>query len=152
MKAKMNFGIVKTTILALIALVCVALIIVDILLLAGIFGDRANDVVAGVSLAAGAIMLGVCMWMLLGSFYEVKEDYFKAVLGPFRDKISYDSIDAVRQNTVTKEVFVAINDEKGSSVISLNLLGDKADKMAMELANKCGVLVEYYSPEKNEKK
>ncbi len=148
----MNFGLVKTTLLALVSVVCVALIIIDALLIGGVFGRANGKIVAGVSMAAGFIILGACLLVLFGSYYQLKDHHFVAVLGFFKDKIDYDSVDGIRQNTVTKEVFVGVSDDKGMTVISLNLTGVTADKFASDLAGKCGLLIDYFSPDKTEKK
>ena len=153
MKFKMYFGKIKTALFAMVMIIALALIVVDILLLSHVFGNAVNEVVAGVSMGAGALIFVGCALTLFYSNYELKDDHLKCVLAVFCDKIKYESIAGIRQNTVTKEVFVAVEDDKGDVFVSsLNLDPATADKMARELACKCGMLVEYYSPKTDKKK
>ena len=153
MKIKMYFGKVKTALIVVVMLTAVALIIVDALLFAEVFGESVNEVVAGVSLGVGVFILFGCTLTLFGSHYEFKEDHLKCVLAFFRDKVNYDRVTGIRQNIATKEVFVAVAEDNGSvSVLSLNVAPALADKVASDLAGKCGMLVEYYSPKTNKEK
>ena len=45
MKFKMNFGTLKTALLGILIALAIAVVILDVLLLANVFGDRANKVV-----------------------------------------------------------------------------------------------------------
>jgi hypothetical protein len=153
MKFKMYFGKVKTALLVAVMLTAIALIVVDALLFAGVFGESVNEVVTGVSMGAGVVILAGCILTLFVSGYHFEDDHLKCVLAVFVDKIAYDDVVGIRQNVETKEVFLAVEGKDGNrTVISLNVAPDKADQMASTLAVKCKMLVEYYSPKINKEK
>lgn len=154
MKIKMQFGTVKTMIISLVALLAVALIVVDALLLAGVFGDLVNVPVTCVSLVTGVLILAFDLALLLGSYYEFADDKFIANFALFyKVEILYTAVTSVRQNTEKGVANVSVvNDKGGMSDLQLNLQGGTADKVAKELATKSGILVEYYTEEKKDKK
>ena len=152
MKFKMNFGTLKTALLGIVTSLAFAVVIVDVLLIAGVFGDGANKVVAGVSMGICLLMAGAFIAVLFGSHYQLKEDHFKISFGVIWDKVKYSSVTLIRQNVDTKEVYLALEDERGvPTYATINLVGAEADKFASELAGKCGMLVDYFTPEKKEK-
>ena len=65
----MQFGPAKTAIIAVVAGVSLALIILDALLLGGVFGEAVNVPVASVSLGAGVLILvaSVALLFLTGT-------------------------------------------------------------------------------------
>ena len=67
MKIKMQFGPAKTAIIAIVAGVALVLMILDALLLGGVFGEDVNVPVASISLVAGAIILASTLSLLFGS-------------------------------------------------------------------------------------
>lgn len=153
MKIKMNFGIVKTAILALVICACFVIIGIDIALLVGTetFAPS-NPVVPSVSIAAATIIVIAAFLMLFNSEYRFENDCLKVRLCVFVDKIKYDEIDLVKQNSLTKDLYVIIAGEK---VQGLNVLlkGDKVDKFLSALKEKRGdLIVEIYTPEKKNKK
>lgn len=153
MKFKMNFGQLKTALLIVVMITALSLVVVDALLLGGVFGGAANEVVAGVSLSVGALILVGVVVIFFNSHYAFQDKCVKAVMGVFVDKINYDQVVGIRQNVVTKEVFVGVEDKKGNVVpVAIFLTGTNADRFATELASRCGMLVDYFSPEKKEKR
>lgn len=153
MKIKMNFGIVKTVILALVICACFVIIGIDIALLVGTetFAPS-NPAVPSVSIAAATIIVIAAFLMLFNSEYRFENDCLKVRLCVFVDKIKYDEIDLVKQNSLTKDLYVIIAGEK---VQGLNVLlkGDKVDKFLSALKEKRGdLIVEIYTPEKKNKK
>ena len=154
MKIKMQFGAVKTAIVAVVAFISLALIILDALLLAGVFGDTVNVPVASISLVAGAIILATTLFLLFGSRYVISEDKFRAEFGfLYIVDVPYTAVLNVRENTATKQVFIDAKTLKGAvTTMTLNLTGDIADAVAKEIASKSGMLVEYFVEEKSNKK
>ncbi len=154
MKIKMQFGTAKTAIMALVALVAVALIIIDALLIAGVFGAIVNVPVTCVSLVAGVLILVFDLALLLGSYYEFADDKFIAVFALFyKVEILYTAVTSVRQDTLKGVASISVvNDKGGMSDLQLNLQGGTADNVAKDLATKSGILVEYYAEEKKNKK
>lgn len=149
MKIKMQFGPAKTAIIAVVAGVSLALIILDALLLGGVFGEAVNVPVASVSLGAGVLILVASVALLFFSNYTLGEESFKGVFGfLYAMEVPYSSVISVRENTLNKQVLVNVQNEKGGmSSFTLNLTGDNADAVAKEIALKSGMLVDYYSPE-----
>ena len=154
MKIKMQFGPAKTAIIAIVAGVALVLMILDALLLGGVFGEDVNVPVASISLVAGAIILASTLSLLFGSQYVILDDKFKAVFSVlYIVEVQYTAVLDVRQNTVDKQVSVDVKNNKGGvSTLILNLTGDSADEVAKEIASRSGMFVEYYSQEKKNRK
>lgn len=157
MKTKMNFGWLKSAIIVVVMLGALAVIILDIVMLAGVDGVRtASPAVAGVSMAAGVLLLIAACLILFNSYYRFREDAMLVVLGFFYDKLPYENISGIRENTVTKEIYViykAENDSDGEQSIRLNLSAVKSEKFLDELRKHCPfVIVEPFTPDKKKKK
>ena len=137
MKFRMNFGIVKTIILALVIAGALSLAAIDIAMLAGAEGlETSMPAIAGVSLAAAVIIAIAALVVLLNSFYKFEEAQLVFVLGIFKDTISYDNVTAVRQDSRTKEAYIFA---KGKRVqdgeVSLHIVTNpkNADKLLEEI-------------------
>ena len=150
MKIKMQFGVAKTVIIAVVALISLVLIVIDALLLGGVFGDMVNVPVASISLVAGAIILATALALLFGSRYVISDHKFRAEFSfLYIVDVPYTAVLNVRQNTATKQVIVDATTLKGTATsITLNLTGDNADAVAKEIASRSGMLVEYFVEEK----
>ena len=150
MKIRMQFGPAKTAIIAVVAGVSLALIVLDSLLLGGVFGKAVNVPVASVSLAMGVIVLIASLTLIFSSKYIIGDQSFKGVFSfLYTMEIPYEAIISIRQNTVTKQVFISAQNSKGGmSTLTLNLTGEDADFVAKEIASRSAMLIDYYSPEK----
>ena len=150
MKIRMQFGPAKTAIIAVVAGVSLALIVLDSLLLGGVFGKAVNVPVASVSLAMGVIVLIASLTLIFSSKYIIGDQSFKGVFSfLYTMEIPYEAIISIRQNTITKQVFISAQNSKGGmSTLTLNLTGENADFVAKEIASKSAMLIDYYSPEK----
>ncbi|MBO5654653.1 MAG: hypothetical protein J6S32_01315 [Clostridia bacterium] len=150
MKIRMQFGPAKTAVIAVVAGVSLALIVLDSLLLGGVFGKAVNVPVASVSLAMGVIVLIASLTLIICSKYVIGDQSFKGVFSfLYTMEIPYEAIISIRQNTITKQVFIsATNSKGGMSTLTLNLTGENADFVAKEIASKSAMLIDYYSPEK----
>ena len=150
MKIRMQFGPAKTAIIAGVAGVSIVLIVLDSLLLGGVFGKAVNVPVASISLALSVVILVASLTLLLSSKYIIGNESFKGVFGfLYTMEIPYTSIISIRQNTITKQVFISAQNSKGGmSTLTLNLTGENADFVAKEIASKSAMLIDYYSPEK----
>ena len=150
MKIRMQFGPAKTAIIAVVAGVSLALIVLDSLLLGGVFGKAVNVPVASVSLAMGVIVLIASLTLIFSSKYIIGDQSFKGVFSfLYTMEIPYEAIISIRQNTITKQVFISAQNSKGGmSTLTLNLTGEDADFVAKEIASRSAMLIDYYSPEK----
>ena len=150
MKIRMQFGPAKTAIIAVVAGVSLALIVLDSLLLGGVFGKAVNVPVASVSLAMGVIVLIASLTLIFSSKYIIGDQSFKGIFSfLYTMEIPYEAIISIRQNTITKQVFISAQNSKGGmSTLTLNLTGENADFVAKEIASKSAMLIDYYSPEK----
>lgn len=93
MKFRMNFGIVKTVIVAVIIVGALAIAALDIAMLAGANGVATQQpAVAWVSIVAAVIIAVAALLVLFNSYYGFKEDKMVSVLGFFVDKIKYEDI------------------------------------------------------------
>lgn len=82
MKFRMNFGIVKTVIVAVIIVGALAIAALDIAMLAGANGVATQQpAVAWVSIVAAVIIAVAALLVLFNSYYGFKEDKMVSVLG-----------------------------------------------------------------------
>lgn len=153
MKFRMNFGIVKTIILAVIVAGALAIIGVDIAMLAG--ENTAEPAIAGVSVGAAALIAVAALLVLLNSYYNFKDDRLVTVLGFFVDKINYKDIVCVKQNSETREIYLitkGVKQTDGDISFKVNISTQKVDGFIAALRDKIGdIIVEVYTPEKKDK-
>lgn len=154
---RMSFGRWKTAILIIVAICALALCGLDIAMLAGAPGvDNSSPAVASVSLCAGILILVACLLVLLNSYYKFRDKDYIAVLGFFVDKIAYDRILSVQQNSKTGELYVLIEDEKstgGMLGLKINVPNKNTDAfLHCLLEKKSDLTVEFFMPESNDGK
>ena len=153
MKFRMNFGIVKTIILAVIAAGALAIIGVDIAMLAG--ENTAEPAIAGVSVGAATLIAVASLLVLFNGYYKFKDGQLGTVLGFFVDKIKYDDVVCIKQNSITREIYVIVkgqNDQDGEMSFKVNIATGKIDAFIHEMRNHIGeVIVEVFTPEKKDK-
>lgn len=155
MKFRMFFGWVKTVILAVIMLGALAIIGLDIAMLAGAKGVLSSPAIAAVSLVAAVIILVAAVLVLANSYYAFKEDKLVVVLGFFADKVAYENILSLKQNGETKELYLiakGIKETDGDISIRVNIPAQKTDDFIKQIHEKAGgVIVEVFTPEKKDK-
>ena len=159
MKFRMNFGIVKTVIVTVIILGALAVCALDIAMLAGANGVATSQpAVAWVSIVAAAIIAVAAMLVLFNSYYGFKEDKIVSVLGFFVDKIKYDDVVCIKQNSLTGEIYLIVKglrEQDGEVSFKVNIAPQKTDAFIHEMRNHIGeIIVEVFTPEKknNDKK
>lgn len=156
MKIRMSFGIVKTVIMAIVLVGALAVIGLDIAMLAGANGvDTSSPAIAAVSLFAAVVICVATSLVLFNSYYKFKDEKYVAVLGFFVDKIAYDDILCIKQNTQTKELYAIVKSEKeyeGSMGFRINVAENKTDAFLVALREKkSDIVVELFTPEKKNK-
>ncbi len=156
MKFRMNFGIVKTIIVVLVVLGALAVMALDIAMLAGANGVATQQpAVAWVSIVAALIIAVAALLVLFNSYYGFKKDKFVSVLGFFVDKMSYDDIICIKQNSLTGEIYLitkGIKAQDGEMSFKVNIAPQKTDDFIHEMRNHIGeVIVEVFTPEKKNK-
>ncbi|MCM1306701.1 MAG: hypothetical protein NC037_03755 [Bacteroides sp.] len=119
MKIRMNFGILKTVIIAVVFAGVLAVVALDIAILAGANGfDINSPAVPAVSMVA-ALLVGIaCALLLLNSYYGFKQEYFAIMLGFFADKVAYGDVIMLKQDIETSELYLIVNDKSKSAVKS----------------------------------
>ncbi len=152
----MYFGVVKTIVLAIVVLGSIAIIGVDIAMLLGKLDMLVTmPAVGGVSIAAASIVAIIALLVIFNSAYILKDESLVIVLGIFVDKIGYDAIELVRQNSETKECYVIVTSDKqaeGNFGYRLNLNAQKSDEFLVKLReHRHDLLVEVFTPEKKDK-
>lgn len=152
----MNFGIVKTVIVAVIILGALAVCALDIVMLAGANGVATSQpAVAWVSIVAAAIIAVAAMLVLFNSYYGFKEDKIVSVLGFFVDKIKYDDVVCIKQNSLTGEIYLIVKgfrEQDGEVSFKVNIAPQKTDAFIHEMRNHIGeIIVEVFTPEKKNK-
>lgn len=156
MKFRMNFGIVKTVIVAVIILGALAVCALDIAMLAGANGVATSQpAVVWVSIVAAAIIAVAAMLVLFNSYYGFKEDKMVSVLGFFVDKIKYDDVVCIKQNSLTGEIYLIVKgfrEQDGEVSFKVNIAPQKTDAFIHEMRNHIGeIIVEVFTPEKKNK-
>ncbi len=156
MKFRMNFGIVKTIIVVLVVLGALAVVALDIAMLAGANGVATQQpAVAWVSIVAALVIAVAALLVLFNSYYGFKKDKFVSVLGFFVDKMSYDDIICIKQNSLTGEIYLitkGIKAQDGEMSFKVNIAPQKTDDFIHEMRNHIGeVIVEVFTPEKKNK-
>lgn len=153
MKFRMNFGIVKTIILAVIVAGALAIIGVDIAMLAG--ESTQEPAIAGVSVGAATLIAVAALLVLFNSYYKFKDNQLVAVLGFFVDKIDYNDVVCVKQNSETREIYIVtkgIKQTDGEMSFKVNISTQKVDDFIAALRDKIGdIIVEVFTPEKKDK-
>ncbi len=157
MKFRMFFGIVKTALIALIALAGAAIIVLDAIMISGAVPafETANVTVAAVSLVAAVLIDAFALMLLFGSVYKLREDGLYARMAVFCDLVPYEGISRISVNAATGEMFVAWrkSGEGADTVSRLNLTERDAKTMLAELERKCPVAtVDYFTPPQKKKK
>lgn len=152
----MNFGIVKTVIVTVIILGALAVCALDIAMLAGANGVATSQpAVAWVSIVAAAIIAVAAMLVLFNSYYGFKEDKIVSVLGFFVDKIKYDDVVCIKQNSLTGEIYLIVKglrEQDGEVSFKVNIAPKKTDAFIHEMRNHIGeIIVEVFTPEKKNK-
>lgn len=157
MKFRMFFGIVKTALIALIAVAGAAIIVLDAIMISGAVPafETANVTVAAVSLVAAVLIDAFALLLLFGSVYKLREDGLYARMAVFCDLVPYEGISRISVNAATGEIFVAWrkSGEGADTVSRLNLTEKDAKTMLAELERKCPVAtVDYFTPPQKKKK
>ena len=134
MKFRMNFGIVKTVIVAVIIVGALAIAALDIAMLAGANGVATQQpAVAWVSIVAAVIIAVAALLVLFNSYYGFKEDKMVSVLGFFVDKIKYDDVICIKQNLLSGRMLCRARSPAISSVMrSYNFCRLSASIMSMK--------------------
>lgn len=157
MKFRMNFGVVKTVIVTIIVLGALAIGGLDIAMLAGANGVATSQpAVAWVSIVAAVIIAVAALLVLVNSYYGFKDDKIIAVLGFFVDRIKYDDIICIKQNSLTGEIYLitkGLKESDGEMSFRVNISPSKTDAFIREMRNHIGeIIVEVFTPEKKDKK
>ena len=94
MKFRMYFGWLKTTLVSVVILAGVVVVVLDAVMLSGEVSAliTANKPVAGVSLAAGALLTIAASLLLGNSYYKFRDDELFVMMGVFGDSVEYDTV------------------------------------------------------------
>lgn len=157
MKIRMNFGVVKTILLAVVTLGALAIVGLDIAMLAGANGVYTDSpAIAIVSLVAATLIALAALLVLFNSAYRFKNDRLVATLGFFVDKIKYDDVIYIKQNSETREIYLLCNGQKesdGEVSFKINVSTKRVDDFIKGMREHIGdVIVEVFTPEKKDKK
>lgn len=157
MKFRMFFGIVKTALIALIAVAGATIVVLDAIMISGAVPafETANVTVAAVSLVAAVLIDAFALLLLFGSVYKLREDGLYARMAVFCDLVPYEGISRISVNAATGEIFVSWrkSGEGADTVSRLNLTEKDAKTMLTELERKCPVAtVDYFTPPQKKKK
>lgn len=161
MKFRMYFGWLKTTLVSVVILAGVVVVVLDAVMLSGEVSAliTANKPVAGVSLAAGALLTIAASLLLGNSYYKFRDDELFVMMGVFGDYVEYDTVRKIAVNAVTGEIFVISEkpSEDGAPATSvnirLNLTAKGYKDILPELEKRCAfAVVETFTPPEKKKK
>lgn len=152
----MNFGVVKTTIIALVIAGVLAVICLDIALLANAGGRYTNSpAIPAVSMVAGILVGVIALLILFNSYYKTRKDGLIIMLGFFGDKIEYDDVIMLRQCIDTNELYIIAKEKQPSEnevALKINILTKYADKFIVGIREYIpNVTVELFSKPKEKK-
>lgn len=147
----MYFGGVLTAIYIIGLLCALALIIMDIVLLAG-ENKTTSPIIVGVSLGASVIILVGVLVFLINSRYVFTDDTIIVKLFVFTDKVKYSDVDGIKQDEKNGTIYVHASPEnKPSMTFRLNLPEKSLQKAKDVLIEKCDVGIETFLLEKKKK-
>ena len=110
---------------------------------------------AWVSIVAAVIIAVAALLVLFNSYYGFKEDKMVSVLGFFVDKIKYEDIVCIKQNSLTGEIYLitkGLKEQDGEVSFKINVAPQKTDAFIHEMRNRIGeIIVEVFTPEKKNK-
>ena len=158
MKFRMNFGIVKTIVMAIVIAGALALAAIDIAMLAGAKGLMTSmPAVAGVSLAAAIVIACAAAVVLVNSYYKFGKSELVFVLGIFKDKIPYENIVAVKEDSRTKDIYIISKGQRvqdGETSLRITVYPKKADDVLTAIRESMpNMIIEVFTSEdKNSKK
>ncbi|MBO4555026.1 MAG: hypothetical protein J5713_04530 [Clostridia bacterium] len=157
MKFRMNFGLTKTIIIAVVIVFALALVGLDVAMLAGAKGIATSlPAVAAVSLAASVIIAVAACLVLFGSFYKFEKDRLVIMLGIFRDVIPYENVTEIRQDGSTRELYIVakgVRIQDGENVIKFNVDKKKTDDLIEAFKKSMPeMIIEVFTPVDNKPK
>ncbi|MDD4839958.1 MAG: hypothetical protein PHE93_04740 [Clostridia bacterium] len=107
MKLKIYFGKSKLFLLSIVVLLAFAAIVVNALFLAGVGKLVTNvPVAAGISLGFSILILAFAATIFFNSNYQFGDDQLTSSISFFKDKIAYDTITDIKENSETKELYL----------------------------------------------
>lgn len=156
MKVRMNFGIIKTVAIVAVILGAIAIVGLDISMLADREGISVTvPLVAGFSLAAALIIVLIALLALCNSYYKFKDKHYVAMVGFIADKVPYEDIICIKQNVITKEIYVIVaveNSAIGSKAFKINVAPQNVDVFLVGLREKkTDLVIEFFEPDKKDK-
>lgn len=159
MKIKMNFGTVKTVIIAVVFAGILAVLGLDIAMLAGAKGIVINSVAIPIVSLIAALLVGLaCALILFNSYYKFKEDGMVIMLGFFFDNVAYGDVYLLKQDIEKNDLFIIVKDKSKSPVdtqvaLKVNVSPQKTDAFIAELRKHIpDITVEMFtSPKKKDK-
>ena len=128
----MNFGAVKLTLMLVVALGALAIIGLDIAILAGAI-KTAMTAVVWVSLFAAALVCAATLVIILRSGYRFESDHIALLLGFFKDKVPYDGISELKQNGDNGAYFIVSGDMQSGTSVRVEILPSENDRFVAEL-------------------
>lgn len=156
MKVRMNFGILKTIACVAVILGALAIVGLDISMLADREGISVTvPLVAGFSLSAAVLIAVIAILVLCNSYYKFKDKHYVAMVGFIADKVPYDDIICIKQNVITKEIYVLVaveNSAIGTKAYKINVTTQNVDAFLVGLREKkTDLVIEFFEPDKKDK-
>lgn len=149
-KSNMFFGGVITGLYIFSILVCLALIVMDIILLAGNYST--SIVIVSVSLGASVLIITAVLIFIFNSKYVFTEDEIVVKLFVFVDRVKYDDVDGLKQDEKDGTIYVHASPENKSPItFRLNLPEKNMQSVKDILLEKCSVTMETFKLEKKKK-
>lgn len=150
MKVRMFFGAVKTTCIALVVAIGVAVIVLDSVMLSGAVSalTAQNEALAWVSLVAGALIAVFAALLLFNSHYRFADSHLVSVCGVFVDKIAYDDVEEIVVAVNTYEIFLRFRRaDKATAEVRINVSPSRAKDFLAETEKRCArAVVSYVQP------
>lgn len=155
MKIKINFGISKLVLLAVVGVLALGAVIVNLLFLIGVGNMVTNvPIAAGISMGFSVLIIAFDLTIFLNSYYKFSETELISNVSFFQDKITYEDITGIKENSQNNALYIIFkfsNKKVADGTSSLRLLVKKEDNQKIvEFLNSknSSILYETFTSEK----
>ncbi len=129
---RMNFGAVKLALMLIVIFGALAVIGLDIAILAGAIATSVPEV-AWVSLAASALVAVAALVVLVSSGYRFDDECMYVLLGIFKDEIPYEKITGLKRNADSGIYYVVMGEGEDGTSARIDIPRAKDEDFVKEL-------------------
>lgn len=128
----MNFGVWKLALMTIVICGALAIMGLDIAILAGAIVTSV-PAVAWASLAASVLVVVVTSILLFASGYRFDDECVSVILGFFKDKLPYDKITQLKRNGDSGTYYIIFGDIQTGTNVRVDVSASQNDAFMKEL-------------------